>query len=73
MENQEANGDVIILGDVFEKIITWVHNFKVVGDMVVPFNPGHAALPWAGVSSIAQSINYSYIEPSDGRIVQTRR
>jgi len=40
-------GDVIVLQDIALKIIQWVDKFKQIGDIVVQYDPGHAALPWA--------------------------
>ena len=48
------NGETIILRDVLNKILTWVDKFKTVMDMVVQYDPGHAALPWACVRFILQ-------------------
>ena len=47
-------GEIVILRDVFAKIIHWVDLFKQVGDQIVQHDPGHAALPWAGVRFILQ-------------------
>ncbi|KAF8416300.1 hypothetical protein EV426DRAFT_686871, partial [Tirmania nivea] len=41
-------GDDIVLRHVGLKILHWVNRFKEVGDIIVQFDPGHAALPWAG-------------------------
>ena len=41
-------GDEIILKDIGMKILRWVDNFKQIGDIVVQYDPVHAALPWAG-------------------------
>ena len=41
-------GDEIILKDIGMKILQWVDNFKQIGDIVVQYDPAHAALPWAG-------------------------
>lgn len=43
------NGRQIILRDVAGKILVWIDKFKQIGDVVVNFDPVHAALPWAGV------------------------
>lgn len=42
----KRNGDVLILRDVFEKIITWVDKFKKVGDVAIQAAPSYAAIPW---------------------------
>ena len=39
----------IVLRDVFAKIAIWVEKFVQVGDVAVSYDPGHAALPWAGI------------------------
>ena len=44
--------DSIILRDVFAKIAVWVQKFVKVGDIAIQYDPGHAALPWAGVRFI---------------------
>ncbi|KAF8416403.1 hypothetical protein EV426DRAFT_541335 [Tirmania nivea] len=41
-------GDDIVLRHVGLKILHWVNRFKEVGDIIMQFDPGHAALPWAG-------------------------
>lgn len=45
----KSNGKVIIIRDLFEKLVEWVKRFKEVGDIIVSYDPGHAALPWAAV------------------------
>ncbi|KAF3936301.1 hypothetical protein ABW19_dt0208055 [Dactylella cylindrospora] len=47
-------GDTIIVRDVAEKFIAWVQNFRAVGDVIVQYDPGHAALPWAGLRFLLQ-------------------
>jgi hypothetical protein len=32
-----------------EKLLNWMDRFKEIGDIVVQFDPVHAALPWAAV------------------------
>ncbi|KAJ5196013.1 hypothetical protein N7449_006492 [Penicillium cf. viridicatum] len=41
------SGKTIILRDVLEKIAGWVNRLVAVGDMIVQYDPSHAALPWA--------------------------
>ena len=48
------NGETIVLRDIFTKMVVWIERFKQVGDTVVQYDPGHAALPWAGVRFIVQ-------------------
>lgn len=45
----ELKGRQIILRDVAEKIVVWVDKFKQIGDIIVNFDPVHAALPWVGL------------------------
>ena len=35
-----------------EKLMSWITKFKEIGDIVVQYDPVHAALPWAGIRSI---------------------
>jgi hypothetical protein len=48
------NGDVIVLRDIFEKIVTWVDKFKDVGNAIMQYDPIHASLPWAGIRFLLQ-------------------
>ena len=34
--------------DVGLNILNWIDKFKQVGDIIVQYDPVHAALPWAG-------------------------
>lgn len=45
----KRDGKVVIIRDLFEKIVVWVEKFKEVGDIAVSYAPVHAALPWAAV------------------------
>ncbi|KAF4879667.1 Myotrophin [Colletotrichum siamense] len=51
---KRSNGDVIVLKDVFEKVVKWLQKFKEVGDVATQYDPVHAALPWAGVRMLLQ-------------------
>ncbi|RPB18642.1 hypothetical protein L211DRAFT_901701, partial [Terfezia boudieri ATCC MYA-4762] len=44
----EFRGDEIVLGHVGKKILHWLDRFKEIGDLIIQFDPVHAALPWAG-------------------------
>ncbi|KAF2740308.1 hypothetical protein EJ04DRAFT_548375 [Polyplosphaeria fusca] len=48
------NGEVVIIRDVFEKIVRWIDMFKQVGDAAVQYDTAHASLPWAGVRFLLQ-------------------
>ena len=50
----KLNGRVIILRDLFDKIIGWIHHFSAVVDVAVQFDPSVASLPWAGVRFLLQ-------------------
>jgi N-terminal domain of NWD NACHT-NTPase len=50
----KRNGEVVILRDVFEKVMKWVIKFREAGDMAAQYDPAHAALPWAGVRLLLQ-------------------
>ncbi|KAF8244963.1 hypothetical protein K440DRAFT_557334, partial [Wilcoxina mikolae CBS 423.85] len=45
----EFAGKTFIVRDLAEKSISWISRFKEIGDLAVQYDPGHAALPWAGL------------------------
>ena len=45
----EFRGRVVHLRYQADKIISWLAKFKEVGDIAIQKDPGHAALPWAGI------------------------
>ena len=49
-------GDVIILRDVFEKIMTCAHSFKGIGESIANIGPGWAAVPWALVGMLLKVV-----------------
>ncbi|RDW72196.1 hypothetical protein BP5796_08230 [Coleophoma crateriformis] len=51
---KNEKGEIIVLQDVFLKIITWVKQFIHVGVTIAQYDPAYAALPWAGVRSLLQ-------------------
>ncbi|KAL8798803.1 MAG: hypothetical protein Q9182_006375 [Xanthomendoza sp. 2 TL-2023] len=54
----KKNGDIIIIRDLCDKMIRWVHKFKEIGDIAVQYDPSHASLPWAGIRFFLQlSVN----------------
>lgn len=57
-----VRGKVIILRDVFDKIVSWVNDFKAVGDIAMQFDPTAASLPWAGVRFLLQVQPYNKLE-----------
>lgn len=46
----------------FEKIVYWVQEFIAVGDTLVTYDPGHAALPWAAMRFLLQ-VRQAVYEP----------
>ena len=50
----KSNGDVIILRDVFEKIVRWVSKYTEVVGIVANTDPVHAGLPWAFIRMLLQ-------------------
>jgi hypothetical protein len=57
----KKGGKEIIIRDKLEKVLEWVNRFKEVGDIVVQYDPAHAALPWAGVRFLLQVRPYNSI------------
>lgn len=49
---KNRRGDVVILRDVFEKIIKWVDIFKGLGDAAISMAPDWAGIPWALVGCL---------------------
>lgn len=47
-------GGKIIVRDLLSKVVHWLKVFKEVGDQVVQYDPGHVALPWAGIRFLLQ-------------------
>ncbi|KAM3075671.1 hypothetical protein ACMFMG_007803 [Clarireedia jacksonii] len=47
-------GEIVIIRDMLDKITTWIQKFKDIGDIVVQYDPSHAALPWAGIRFLLQ-------------------
>jgi hypothetical protein len=51
---RNGKGDDVVLHDVFAKVITWANKFIQIGDTIMQYDPGHAALPWAGIRLMLQ-------------------
>lgn len=49
-----SSGETVVVRERLGKVIRWVDLFKEVGDTIVQYDPGHAALPWAGVRFLLQ-------------------
>ncbi|KAL9040871.1 MAG: hypothetical protein Q9214_004314, partial [Letrouitia sp. 1 TL-2023] len=54
LKYRRKNGECVILYDVFEKMVKWIDTFKQIGDVAMQYDPGYAALPWAGVRFFLQ-------------------
>ena len=50
----EFRGEEVVLQEVGTKILHWVDRFKQIGDIIVQYDPAHAALPWAGFRVLLQ-------------------
>ena len=48
------NGEQIVMRDIGMKILRWADRFKHIGDIIVQYDPGHIALPWAGFRFLLQ-------------------
>ena len=51
---KNANGDVVVVRDVLEKIARWIHRFKETGDVIAQYDPAHLSLPWAAFRFLLQ-------------------
>ena len=47
------HGDINLRVHV-DKIVHWVQDFIAIGDTIVTYDPGHAALPWAAMRFLLQ-------------------
>jgi hypothetical protein len=48
-------GKTYVVRDLADKILSWVDKFKEIGDIAMQYDPGHAALPWAGIRLVLQA------------------
>ena len=55
MEDWGQNGNSIYLRDVLSKTVAWITKFREVGDTLVQYDPGHAAVPWTAVRFVLQA------------------
>ena len=60
---KNSEGEDIQVRKFIDSILTWVEKFIVVGDTVMQYDPGHAALPWAAVRMVLQVRNFSNFPP----------
>jgi hypothetical protein len=60
---QRKDGRVIVIRDVFDKLVGAITKFQDAADFLVSLDAsGHAALPWAGVKFFL-SVSYYYLDP----------
>lgn len=50
----EFGKKTIVMRNTVGNVINWLNKFKAVGDIIVQFDPIHAALPWAGFRLLLQ-------------------
>jgi len=80
---KNRKGETIVLRDVFAKMVFWVDKLKNIGDLIIQYDPVHAALPWAAARFLLQvcsrfhlQLNSNYIGCGERRTNQrcnTRR
>lgn len=46
---KRKNGETVYVRELLAKESKWINHFKDIGDIIVQYDPVHAALPWAGV------------------------
>ena len=56
---KRKSGEIVILRDLFGKVVKWLQRFMKIGDIVVQYDPVHAALPWAGLRFLLE-VTYHY-------------
>lgn len=54
-KRRPGGGEDIIIRDIMEKIVQWIRRFRDIGDVIVQYDPGYSALPWAAVRFLLQS------------------
>jgi len=56
---KNRGGQIIIVRDVFAKMVVWIQRFKAIGDVVVQYDPAHASLPWGFARFVLQVSRFS--------------
>jgi hypothetical protein len=51
---KKRDGKVIILRDVFDKVVKWLNKLQKIGDFVAQLDPVHLAIPWAVIKFFLQ-------------------
>ncbi|KAL2069071.1 hypothetical protein VTL71DRAFT_15409 [Oculimacula yallundae] len=59
----------IVMRDTVGNVIKWLNTFKEVGDIIVQFDPVHAALPWAGFRLLLQAATKEHRQMGDLMLV----
>lgn len=52
--SRKKNGDIIVVRDVFEKIIHCVDKYKTIGNTAMQLAPSTASAPWGIVSNLLE-------------------
>lgn len=53
---KRKRGKPLVLRHLYARIVTCINKFKNIGDIVVQYDPAHAALPWAAVRLVLQAL-----------------
>ena len=64
--------ETVVIHDLFRKIAVWIDRFKGTGDIVVQYDPVHAALPWAGVRFLLEVVTYQSANTSSSDTIYPR-
>jgi hypothetical protein len=51
---KKSDGTVIVLRDVFDKMVKWLNKLEQIGDFVAQLDSTHLALPWAAIKFFLQ-------------------
>jgi len=51
---KKSDGTVIVLCDVFDKMVKWLTKLEQIGDFVAQLDSTHLALPWAAIKLFLQ-------------------
>ncbi|ETS73751.1 hypothetical protein PFICI_14697 [Pestalotiopsis fici W106-1] len=46
---KKSDGTVVVLRDVFDKMVKWLTKLQTIGDLVVQFDSTHLTIPWAAI------------------------
>lgn len=51
---KKSDGTVVVLRDVFDKMVKWLNKLEQIGDFVAQLDSTHLALPWAVIKFFLQ-------------------